>query len=319
VAGCGHPGAGNAEGCSFAANNPVSQSDPAGSCAARPGYPCVQGPPPGPAPGGGGTPPPGGCAANPSLPGCNGTGGGGGGTQTGGYTNLGPGVKVQNDDPKTAALTNAYYNYLDNEGINGAQVGLSQSYGIWLMICQASPGLCPGSMYTELMKAGSGILAAGGVFVVSSAFNGGAIPVPSGLSAAETNAYVRAYQIYNSPDFDAIRGAQQSGEFAQIRVADTSVQYEPGGLPGEALTLKPDGFALGPRAFVSEEMLASTILHESYRLETEETGFGSAEYNSAATDAAFSFSMNNVDFLLEASGADGGGITGDDGDGGGGE
>jgi hypothetical protein len=119
-------------------------------------------------------------------------------------------------------------------------------------------------MYMDLMRAGSAVVAAGGVFVVSSAFSGGAIPVPAGLSEVKANAYIRAYQIYNSSELGTLRSAAASGEATEIRGAGLSVVYEPTmpaleGYAGMALH-NPEGFALGPRAFESETDLSETIL-----------------------------------------------------------
>jgi RHS repeat-associated protein len=151
-------------GYTYAEDNPVTNSDPTGLSTAG-------GPPPNP------------CGTNPNCDPHNpGTGNGTGGDPTqyspppapgdpsAGNTNLGPGVQVQNSDPKLAALTHAYYGYLHFMGLSAAH-NAGQNDAIWFLICQQNPGLCPSGMYLSLWRSfmpggtGTGPLAAGVFFV----------------------------------------------------------------------------------------------------------------------------------------------------------
>jgi hypothetical protein len=146
------------------------------------------------------------------------------------------------------------------------------------------------------------------VFAVGGSFSsiGGVLPIPGNLTPAGQNAYIRAYQIYNSPQFTQIRQAARPNTEAQVRIDDTEVYYAPE-LRASGFSLRPDGFALGAPAFTSQAELVKTLLHESYRLAAAVGSGGagvSGETAANATNDAFSFAEANFEMLMANSPAD---------------
>jgi hypothetical protein len=96
----------------------------------------------------------------------------------------------------------------------------------------------------------------------------------TGLSEAEQGIATGAKDIFHSPEFEAIQQAHASGQATEVEINGVKVLYEPE-LPASGMTLFGEhGFIVGPEAFQSEEELAKTIAHESFRLATSTSSGG---------------------------------------------
>jgi hypothetical protein len=202
-------------------------------------------------------------------------------------------------------------------------------FGRWLLICNDSPYMraCTGALKQEFSLTGplfgnsANPFANGSKVFITSGVAAGIVILPGGLSPGGQNAFLRAYQIYNSPEFNQLRGGYFSGTSVEVNIANTTIIYEPS-LPMEqgyaGMTLFPEmGFVLGPRAFASEEDLARTILHESYRLETSASSGGlSGAMASQETADAAAFANDSYATLIGEPDVPGG-LGGEAGEGGG--
>jgi RHS repeat-associated protein len=149
-----------------------------------------------------------------------------------------PHVSVVKGDPRIPSMLAAWkwvVHYL------GSPTGALAEYRAWVMICNNSPFayVCKGGLGSAfpvlqpMVGPTSGLSAqtflSGSVFVVGRAFAsfGGAVAIPGGLSAVERNAYIRAIEIYNAPEFSTIRAAAAANRAAQVNINGTTVQFEP--------------------------------------------------------------------------------------------
>ncbi|SHU00062.1 Uncharacterised protein [Mycobacteroides abscessus subsp. bolletii] len=113
------------------------------------------------------------------------------------------------------------------------------------------------------------------------------------FSGAELSIFNDAAQIYNSSAFNQIRQAFKDGVAKEVNIGGYKVLYEPS-LPTEGFSLASEGhaFVMGPKAFLNEAEIASTIAHEAYRVNMTKIMQEGLDASRAAseTDAAFSFS-----------------------------
>nr|WP_235886857.1 hypothetical protein [Mycobacteroides chelonae] len=112
------------------------------------------------------------------------------------------------------------------------------------------------------------------------------------FSGPESEVFNDVSQIYNSPAFNEIRQAFAEGVAKEVNIGGYKVLYEPS-LPTEGFSLAHEGkaFVMGPKAFVNETEIASTIAQETYRVNMTEILKKGVDPSRAAseTDAAFSF------------------------------
>lgn len=133
----------------------------------------------------------------------------------------------------------------------------------------------------------------------------------TGESAAAGTGYIgpspicpitQSRSIYNSAQMAEIRIAQTASQALETEVNGVTILYQPG-LPADvsAMTLfGENGFILGARAFSSEEELAKTLLHESYRLASSTSAAAgvSSQLASSETEAAFQYAQAFYHWVL---------------------
>jgi hypothetical protein len=90
------------------------------------------------------------------------------------------------------------------------------------------------------------------------------------------------------------------GESIVINIGGRLIQYEPG-LPASGMTMfGQNGFLIGREAFVSQEKLAKTVLHELYRLATSASSSGvSGSLATQETQAAYNFAQTAFELLFK--------------------
>ena len=114
----------------------------------------------------------------------------------------------------------------------------------------------------------------------------------SNFTSAEQAVLNEVKAILRSPELVVIRQAYIDKVAVSVKVGRRLIQYEPG-LPASGMTMfGEDGFLVGREAFVSEEELQKTLLHETYRLHMSQIGRGAAASQEGVaneTAAAFSF------------------------------
>lgn len=142
-------------GYAYAADNPVSDSDPTGLSV--PGRSiCIDNP----------------NCNGPGDPGSSGSGTASASNTGSGYVGLGPGVQVQTGDTKLHALAQTYHDFLQFYGFGSSGiVNAAQNDAVWFQVCQQNPGLCPSSMYLSLWRSflpggTSTTVLGGGVFFI---------------------------------------------------------------------------------------------------------------------------------------------------------
>ena len=98
----------------------------------------------------------------------------------------------------------------------------------------------------------------------------------SDFTPVEADIIAEARAILASAEFDVLRRAHRVGRAAEVGIAGRVIVYEPN-LPARisGMTLfQESAFALGPRAFLSEDEMRKTVLHELFRLRSGQAGSG---------------------------------------------
>lgn len=243
---------------------------------------------------------------------------------------ISPHVTISADSPEVKALQAAW------RWAQGQAPGASELYK-WTLICNVSPYRVnvPAPLRLEVAQSSpmgsTNGFAGNGKILVTGAVAAGILVVPGGLTPGGQAAFIRAYKIYTSPEFEQLRTAYLSEESVEVSINGTTIIYEPSlpaaeGYAGMTL-FGENGFVLGPRAFTSEADLARTILHECYRLENSASSEGvSGSMATEETADAHDFAMNSYSALMsepdvpddplggepgdEGGGGDGGGAVG---------
>jgi hypothetical protein len=116
------------------------------------------------------------------------------------------------------------------------------------------------------------------------------------LNTIERSIAEESHQILNSSEFKKITDGFANKTPVQIEINGRTISYDDAPFSGMTWFEK-NGFNLGREAFVSEEELIKTVLHEMHRLKTSTLrGTGSAAQVSQETKAAFDFA--NIIFNL---------------------
>jgi hypothetical protein len=120
-----------------------------------------------------------------------------------------------------------------------------------------------------------------------------------GFSYSEAMVIRETYDILISKAITKLRAAYKAGEAVTVRIGGRTIQYKPG-LPASGFSL-PDGFALGPEAFATEEELTKTILHELYRVTVRPKGIAiNGAYATAETTGAADFAERGARALCRS-------------------
>lgn len=111
----------------------------------------------------------------------------------------------------------------------------------------------------------------------------------SSLSETEKSIAEESHEILNSFEFEKITNGFNNKTPVQIEINGRTISYDDAPFSGMTWFEK-NGFNIGREAFISEEELIKTVLHEMHRLKTSVLrGSGSASEVTRETQAAFDF------------------------------
>ncbi len=111
-----------------------------------------------------------------------------------------------------------------------------------------------------------------------------------GFTQLESKVIFEARGIIDSSQLQKIIDAHNSGVGVTVNINGRLIQYEPD-LPASGMTMfGEDGFLIGNEAFISNEELGKTILHELHRLNTSQSTSGvTGDLANNETQNAFNF------------------------------
>ncbi len=117
------------------------------------------------------------------------------------------------------------------------------------------------------------------------------------LTTIEKSIAEESHQILNSSEFKKITDGFANKMPIQIEINGRTISYDDAPFSGMTWFEK-NGFNIGREAFVSEEELIKTVLHEMHRLKTSTLrGTGTAAQVTQETKAAFDYANKTLNLF----------------------
>jgi RHS repeat-associated protein len=201
---------------------------------------------------------------------------------------------------------------LDDKGERLGLCGLSPELLQAALTNQQGHPALPTECLTEQMGLTIRPLANGGFVLVPTPTPGilrseggepaGGLPRDSAAAIPEADRKVieQARAIFWARAFGMLRVARAKGVAIEVNINGTPILYEPGMKASGMSLFGEKGFVLGPEAFSSEEELAMTVLHETYRLRTTQSSAlgASGALVTEETGAAAAFARRYYGYVL---------------------